>query len=53
MIKTGLIKKDKPFEAIDFYDDTVFKRIVAKHPEFYADLPPLPKTTAQCKGPLG
>ncbi len=53
MIRTGLIKKDKPFEAIDFYDDTVFKRIVAKHPEFYADLPPLPKTTAQCKGPLG
>jgi NitT/TauT family transport system substrate-binding protein/sulfonate transport system substrate-binding protein len=53
MIKTGLIKKDKPFEATDFYDDTVFKRIVDKHPELYADLPPLPKTLAQCKGQLG
>jgi ABC-type nitrate/sulfonate/bicarbonate transport system substrate-binding protein len=53
MIKTGLIKKDKPFEAADFYDDTVFKRIVGKHPEFYADLPPLPKAIAQCKGQLG
>lgn len=53
MIKTGLIKKDKPFEATDFYDDTVFKRIVDKHPELYADLPPLPKTVAQCKGQLG
>ena len=53
MIKTGLIKKDTPFEAADFYDDTVFKRIVDKHPEFYADLPPLPKAIAQCKGQLG
>jgi len=53
MIKTGLIKKDKPFEAADFYDDTIFKRIVDKHPELYADLPPLPKTLAQCKGQLG
>jgi hypothetical protein len=53
MIKTGLIKKDKPFEAADFYDDTVFKRIADKHPEFYADLPALPQTVAQCKGQLG
>ncbi len=53
MIKSGLLKKDKPFEPNDFYDDTVFKRIVAKHPEFYADLPPLPKTVAECKGQLG
>jgi len=52
MIKTGLIKKDKPFEASDFYDDTVFKRIIAKHPELFSDLPPLPATVAQCKGQL-
>jgi len=36
----------------DFYDDTVFNRVVAKHPEFFADLPPLPKTLAECKGAL-
>ena len=52
MVKTGLLKKSKPFVAADFYDDTVFKRIVDKHPEFFADLPPLPKTLAECKGKL-
>jgi len=46
------LKKDKPFEPNDFYDDTVFQRIVAKHPEFFADLPPVPKTVAECKGQL-
>jgi ABC-type nitrate/sulfonate/bicarbonate transport system substrate-binding protein len=52
MIKSGLIKKDKPFEAADFYDDTVLKRVMEKHPEFFSDLPPLPKTLAECKGQL-
>jgi ABC-type nitrate/sulfonate/bicarbonate transport system substrate-binding protein len=52
MIKNGLLKKDKLFEASDFYDDTVFKRIVAKHPELFSDLRPLPKTVAECKGQL-
>jgi ABC-type nitrate/sulfonate/bicarbonate transport system substrate-binding protein len=52
MIKSGLLKKDKPFVAKDFYDDTVFNRIVAKHPEFFSDLPALPKTVAECKGKL-
>lgn len=53
MIKNGLLKRDKPFVAEEFYDDTVFKRIVEKHPEFFKDLPPLPKTLAECKGKLG
>jgi ABC-type nitrate/sulfonate/bicarbonate transport system substrate-binding protein len=53
MIKSGLLKRDKPFVASEFYDDTVFKRIVDKHPEFYKDLPALPKTLAECKGKLG
>jgi NitT/TauT family transport system substrate-binding protein len=52
MIQQKLIKKDKPFEPADFFDDTVFKRVLAKHPEFFADLPPLPKTLAECKGQL-
>jgi hypothetical protein len=30
----------------------VFKRIVAKHPELFSDLRPLPKTVAECKGQL-
>ena len=59
LVKTGndllaqkLLKKDTPFVPKDFYDDTVFNRVVAKHPEFFADLPPLPKTLAECKGAL-
>ena len=52
MIKNGLLKKDKPFEPDDFYDSTVFSRIVAKQPELFADLPPLPKSIAECKGQL-
>jgi NitT/TauT family transport system substrate-binding protein/sulfonate transport system substrate-binding protein len=50
MIKSGLLKKDKPFAPTDFYDDTVFQRIVKAHPELFADLPPLPNTVAECKG---
>jgi ABC-type nitrate/sulfonate/bicarbonate transport system substrate-binding protein len=52
MIKSGLLKKSTPFVADDFYDGTVFKRITDKHPEFFKDLPPLPKTLADCKGKL-
>ena len=53
MIKDGLIKMARPFTAEDFYDDTVLKRVMEKHPQFFADLPPLPKTLAECKGKLG
>ncbi|HEY2135435.1 MAG TPA: ABC transporter substrate-binding protein [Xanthobacteraceae bacterium] len=52
LVAQKLLKKDTPFVAKDFYDDTVFKRVVEKHPEFFADLPPLPKTLAECKGQL-
>ncbi len=52
MIKSGAIKMDKQFQPGDFYDDTVFKRIVQKQPQLFADLPPLPKTLAECKGKL-
>jgi hypothetical protein len=30
----------------------VLKRVMAKHPQFFSDLPPLPKTLAECKGKL-
>jgi ABC-type nitrate/sulfonate/bicarbonate transport system substrate-binding protein len=52
MVKDGLIKMTRPFTAADFYDDTVLKRIVEKHPQLFADLPPLPKSLAECKGKL-
>jgi len=52
MVAQKLFRKDKPFVADDFYDDTVFKRVTAKHPELFDDLPALPKTLADCKGRL-
>src|SRR5262249_21675178 len=52
VIRTGLLKKDKPFAGDDFYDDTGFKRGLEKHPRFFAALAPLPGTLAECKGPL-
>jgi ABC-type nitrate/sulfonate/bicarbonate transport system substrate-binding protein len=52
MIKAGLIKMDKPFAATDFYDSAILDQVQKNHPEFFDDLPPLPKTLAECKGQL-
>src|SRR5262249_17356558 len=52
MIRTGLLKKDKPFAGDDFSDDPGLKGVPERHREFSADLAPLPKTLAECKGPL-
>lgn len=52
MIKDGLIKMPRQFEASDFYDETILKRVEQKRPDLYSDLPPLPKTLAECKGKL-
>jgi NitT/TauT family transport system substrate-binding protein len=52
MIRTGLIKMEKPFVATDFYDAAVLDQVQKDHPEFFDDLPPLPKTLADCKGQL-
>jgi NitT/TauT family transport system substrate-binding protein/sulfonate transport system substrate-binding protein len=53
MVKDGLIKMPRPFTVEDFRDTRVIDKIMAEHPEFFDDLPPLPKTVADCKGPLG
>lgn len=52
MVKDGLIKMSRPFTADDFFDDTVLKRVIAKRPELFSDLPPMPRTLAECKGTL-
>lgn len=52
MVAAGLIKMSRPFTPADFYDDTVLKLVMEKHPQFFSDLPPLPKTLADCKGKL-
>ena len=52
LAKTGQIKFDRPFVKADFYDTTVYDRVLAKHPEYFAGLPPLPTKIEDCKGPL-
>jgi len=51
MIKDGLIKS-KPFTAEDFYDDTVLKRVMSAYPQYFSDLPSLPRSIEECKGKL-
>ena len=52
MIKAGLIRRDRPFEAAEFYDQTVLDRVATTHPELFSDLPPLPQRLEDCKGKL-
>jgi NitT/TauT family transport system substrate-binding protein len=52
MIKAGLIRRDRPFEAAEFYDQTVLDRVAKTHPELFSDLPPLPQRLEDCKGKL-
>jgi NitT/TauT family transport system substrate-binding protein len=53
MIKSGLLKRANPFGADELYDGTALARVMASHPQFFADLPPLPAALAGCKGQLG
>ena len=52
MTKAGLIKMARPFQATDFFDPAVLTRVEKEHPEFFDDLPEVPKTVAECKGQL-
>lgn len=52
LARTGQIKMDRPFVKADFYDLAVLDRVLAKHPEFFAGLPPLPTRVEDCKGQL-
>lgn len=52
LARSGQIKMDRPFVAADFYNTAVYERIVAKHPDLFAGLPPLPTKVEDCKGQL-
>ena len=52
LAKTGQIKFDRPFVKADFYDTTIYERVLAKHPDYFAGLPPLPTKIEDCKGQL-
>ncbi len=52
MLRAGQIKMDRKFVASDYYDLSIYDKIVAKHADLFAGLPPLPKNIEDCKGPL-
>ena len=52
LAKTGQIKMDRPFVKTDFYDTTIYERVLAKHPDYFKGLPPLPTKIEDCKGQL-
>ena len=52
MIRMGQIKMDRPFTAADYYDLSVYEKVLAKHPDLFAGLPPLPIRIEDCKGKL-
>ena len=52
MIKLGQIKMDRPFTQADYYDLSVYEKVLAKHPALFAGLPPLPAKIEDCKGRL-
>ena len=52
MIKLGQIKMERPFTQADYYDLSVYEKVLAKHPDLFAGLPPLPTRLEDCKGKL-
>ncbi len=52
MARAGQIKMDRPFVASDYYDLSVYEKILAKHADLFAGLPPLPAKIDDCKGKL-
>ena len=52
MLRLGQIKMDRPFTAADYYDLSVYEKVLAKHPALFAGLPPLPARIEDCKGKL-
>ena len=52
MVRNGQIKMDRSFVAADFYDMTVYDRLIVKHPELFAGLAPIPTRLEDCKGML-
>ena len=43
---------DRPFTAADYYDLSIYEKVLAKHPDLFAGLPTLPAKAEDCKGQL-
>ena len=52
MVRLGQIKMDRPFTVADYYDLSIYEKVMAKHADLFAGLPPLPAKIDDCKGKL-
>lgn len=53
LIASGRIKTNLTFTAADLIDPSVLNEVLKEHPEWTADLPPLPTKLSDCKGYTG
>jgi ABC-type nitrate/sulfonate/bicarbonate transport system substrate-binding protein len=53
LVDAGNFEVDEPFTADDLLDSSILDEVLAEHPEWIADLPPLPETVEECIGYVG
>ncbi len=52
MLRLGQIKMNRQFVAADYYDLSIYQKILSGHSDLFADLPPLPAKIEDCQGQL-
>lgn len=50
LVDAGRIEVETPFTADDLIDSRVVDEVIAEHPEWVADLPPVPENVEDCQG---
>ncbi len=50
LVDAGRIEVETPFTADDLIDSRIVDEVIAEHPEWVADLPPVPENVEDCKG---
>ena len=50
LVDAGRFEVDAPFTGEDLVDSRIVDEVIAEHPEWVADLPPLPETVEECNG---
>jgi ABC-type nitrate/sulfonate/bicarbonate transport system substrate-binding protein len=50
LVDAGFFEVDEPFTADDLLDASLLNEVLEEHPEWVADLPPLPENVEDCNG---
>ncbi|MGI9599244.1 MAG: ABC transporter substrate-binding protein [Acidimicrobiales bacterium] len=50
LVDAGRFEVDQPFTADDLLDASILDEVLDEHPEWIADLPPLPENVEDCNG---